>query len=69
MCETQKVTVGDLKAIPVGDCKTFTLPDADAIHSGKSLAYRMQYSLDCRFVCESDFVKKQLTVKKYSRHD
>lgn len=69
MCMTQKVTVADLNAIPAGDERIFVLPDANAIRTAKSLAYQMQYSLKCRFVCESDFVKNQLTVRKYPRHD
>lgn len=62
--ETIKLTVEDLRRIPMGGTETFALPDAQAVRNGKSLLYQQQHVLGCRFTAESDFINCRLTVTK-----
>lgn len=48
----------------MGETITFELPDADAINSGKAIAYRLQNSLRCKFSAVSDFTNNRLTITK-----
>lgn len=48
----------------IGQTVTFELPDADAINSGKAIAYRLQNSLRCKFSAVSDYVNNRLTLTK-----
>lgn len=48
----------------IGKPVTFDLPDADAINTGKAIAYRLQHSLRCKFSAVSDYANNQLTLTK-----
>lgn len=65
--EKKKVTSADLRLMKTGQSLTFELPDARAIDSGKSLAYRLQHSEGCRFTAESDYVNNRLTITRCPR--
>lgn len=60
----QKVTTEVLRKMAIGQTITFDLPDAEAINSGKTIAYRLQYSLHCKFSAVSDYVNNRLTITK-----
>ena len=53
----------------VGDTVTFELPDADAINTGKTIAYRLQHSLHCKFSAVSDYGNNKLTITKTPRDE
>jgi len=59
-----KVTSEDLRKLVEGQAETFELPDAAAINSAKSNAYRMQHLLKCRISASSDYEKNTLTLKR-----
>lgn len=59
-----KVTSDALRKIEVGQSVTFSLPNAEAINSGKTIAYRLQHSLRCKFSAESDYANNRLTITK-----
>lgn len=59
-----KVTTEILRQMRIGQTETFALPDADAINSGKTLAYRLQHSLKCKFSTETDYINNRLTITK-----
>lgn len=61
---TQAVTSGALRNMAMGDTLTFNLPSADAINSGKAIAYRVQHSLRCKFTVSSDYAGNRLTITK-----
>lgn len=48
----------------VGETLTFELPNADAVNSGKAVAYRLQHSLGCKFSAVSDYANNKLTLTK-----
>lgn len=62
--EKEKVTSDALRKMEIGQTVTFDLPDADAINSGKAIAYRLQHSLRCKFSAISDYVNNRLTITK-----
>lgn len=62
--EKKKVTSDALRKMEIGQTVTFELPDADAINSGKAIAYRLQNSLRCKFSAISDYVNNRLTITK-----
>lgn len=62
--EKDKVTSEALRKMQMGETITFELPDADAINSGKAIAYRLQNSLRCKFSAVSDFTNNRLTITK-----
>lgn len=62
--EKKRVTSEVLRQMEVGESITFELPDADAINSGKAIAYRLQNSLRCKFSAISDYVNNRLTITK-----
>lgn len=62
--EKKKVTSDALRNMAIGQTVTFELPDADAINSGKAIAYRLQNSLRCKFSAISDYVNNRLTITK-----
>lgn len=64
--DKKKVTSDVLRKMKVGQTVTFELPDADAINSGKAIAYRLQYSLRCKFSAVSDYANNRLTITKNS---
>lgn len=59
-----KVTTEVLRNMAIGKPVTFDLPDADAINTGKAIAYRLQHSLRCKFSAVSDYANNQLTLTK-----
>lgn len=65
--ENVKVTSEALRRMGIGQTITFHLTDADAINSGKAIAYRLQNSLGCKFSAESDFSNNTLTITKNPR--
>lgn len=62
--EKRKVTSEALRKMEIGQTLTFDLPDADAINTGKAIAYRLQNSLRCKFSATSDYVNNRLTITK-----
>lgn len=62
--EKKKVTSEVLRKMEIGQTVTFELPDADAINSGKAIAYRLQNSLRCKFSAVSDYTNNRLTLTK-----
>lgn len=62
--EKKKVTSAVLREMAVGESRTFELPNADAIDCGKTIAYRLQHSLHCRFTAASDYANNRLTLTK-----
>lgn len=65
----EKVTCEALRKMAVGDTVTFELPDADAINTGKTIAYRLQHSLHCKFSAVSDYGNNKLTITKTPRDE
>lgn len=65
--EKNKVTSEALREMQIGQTLTFDLPDADAINTGKAIAYRLQNSLGCKFSAVSDFANNKLTITKNAR--
>ena len=64
--EKTKVTSEALRKMVIGQSITFDLPDADAINSGKAIAYRLQNSLRCKFQALSDYANNRLTITKHA---
>ena len=62
--EKTKVTSEALRRMEMGETVTFDLPGADAINSGKTIAYRLQHSLQCKFSAEADYINNRLTITK-----
>ena len=63
----KKVTSDALRRMAIGESVTFVLADADAINSGKAIAYRLQNSLRCKFSAISDYANNRLTLTKNAR--
>lgn len=59
-----KVTSDALRGMAIGETLTFELPNADAVNSGKAVAYRLQHSLGCKFSAVSDYANNKLTLTK-----
>ena len=66
--EKKKVTSEALRKMEIGQTITFELSDADAINSGKAIAYRLQNSLRCKFRALSDYANNRLTISKHALH-
>ncbi len=64
--EKTKVTSDALRKMAMGETITFELPDADAINTGKAIAYRLRHSLRCKFTAVSDYVNNRLTITKHA---
>lgn len=62
-----KVTCAVLREMAMGETRTFELPGANAIDCGKTMAYRLQYSLHCKFSAVSDYTNNRLTITKNPR--
>lgn len=62
--EKTKVTSDVLREMKMGETLTFALPDAAAVLTGKSLAYRMGRLLRCKFSAPADFDNNRLTITK-----
>lgn len=65
--EKQKVTIEALRQMEIGQTLTFELPDTGAIESGKTMAYRLQHSLGCKFSAVSDYANNRLTITKSAK--
>lgn len=63
----ERITTDALRAMALGQTRTFELPDAAAIEAGKTLAYREARVSGCRFQAESDYAACRLTLKKLPR--
>ena len=59
-----KLTRNDLRSIPMGRAKTFSLSDANACDNGESLAYQFQNLLCCKFSVQTDYVNSRLTITR-----
>ena len=64
MAEIEKVTREHLRAMAVGETRTFTLPNAQACDNGKTTAYQVQNLEHCRYSVQTDYVNNQLTITK-----
>lgn len=53
-----------LRAVPMGATIVLSLPNARAIDSYKSIAYKLRHELECRFKAKSDFANRRLTLTK-----
>lgn len=56
-----------LRNMRYGEVIEFKLPNADAINSGKTIAYRLQHSLLCKFETSAVYVDNLLTIAKKPR--
>lgn len=56
-----------LRQMEIGQTLTFDLPNAGAIESGKTIAYRLQNMLQCQFTAVSDYANNRLTITKSAR--
>ncbi len=65
--EKDRVTSATLRRMKVGETQTFELPNAEAVNSGKAIAYRLQHSLGCKFSAESDYANNRLSITKNAR--
>ena len=63
----KKVTSEALRKMEIGQTIIFELPDADAINSGKAIAYRLQNSLLCKFSAVSDYANNRLAITKNAK--
>lgn len=59
-----RVTRDALRAMAIGETRSFDLPNAQACDNGKSVAYQMQNLLRCRFSVSTDYVSNRLTITK-----
>jgi len=59
-----RVTRDALRAMAIGETRSFDLPNAQACDNGKSVAYQMQNLLRCRFSVSTDYVNYRLTITK-----
>ncbi|MDE6497114.1 MAG: hypothetical protein K2L21_00455 [Muribaculaceae bacterium] len=65
--KVERITTAMLRNLRMGETAAYELPDAGAINSAKTIAYRLQYSLGCRFKMTSDSEKKLLVVTKTTK--
>lgn len=65
--EKKKVTSDALRKMAIGQTVTFELPDANAIETGKTIAYRTQHILGCKIKAVSDYTNNKLTITKLPR--
>lgn len=61
---TEKVTREDLRAMRMGETRSFDLPNAQACDNGKAVAYQMQNLLGCKFSVSTDYTCNRLTISK-----
>jgi 3-phenylpropionate/cinnamic acid dioxygenase small subunit len=64
MAEIEKVTREHLRAMNVGETRTFTLPNAQACDNGKATAYQVQNLEHCKYSVQTDYVNNRLTITK-----
>lgn len=72
MEKEKRVTSEALREMKMGQTVVFEMPRQEpwlsrAIDSGKTLAYRLQRPLNCRFTASSDFENATLTITKKPR--
>lgn len=60
----ERVTREILRAMRMGETRTFDLPNAQVCDNGKSTAYQMQNILQCRFTVSTDYVNNRLSITK-----
>lgn len=60
----ERVTRDALRAMGMGETRTFDLPNAKACDNGKSVAYQLQNQLQCRFTVSTDYVNNRLSITK-----
>lgn len=60
----ERVTRDALRAMGIGETRTFKLPDAQACDNGKSTAYQMQNVLRCKFSVQTNYTDNTLTITK-----
>lgn len=65
--KTEKVTREDLRAIHVGESRTFELPSYAAVLSAKTSAYSFGRVEGCRFVCVTEPDRPVLTITRMPR--
>lgn len=70
--EKKKVTSDALRKMEIGQTVTFELPSKEpylsrAVNSGKSIAYRLQRELCCKFTTLTDFENARLIITKNAR--
>ncbi|MBQ6357912.1 MAG: hypothetical protein IJI97_03005 [Clostridia bacterium] len=65
MTQVDKISRDDLRALHDGETRTFQLPSAAAVESGKTSAYIFAKLAGIRLRCESDFENKTLTITRY----
>ena len=59
-----KLTRDDLRSIPMGWTKVFTLSDAKACDNGKALTYQTQNLMGCKFSVKTDYTANTLTITR-----
>lgn len=64
MERNDKVTTDALRSMRMGAVAVFDVADANAINSGKALAYRLQHILGCDFKAQSDYANNRLIITK-----
>jgi len=64
MEEIEKVTREHLRAMTIGETRTFNLPSAQACDNGKTTAYQVQNLEPCKFSVQTDYVNNRLTITK-----
>lgn len=72
MWKRKKVTSDALREMGMGQTAVFQLPCQEpalsrSVNSGKTLAYRLQRELGCRFSTAVDYVNATLTITKNAR--
>ena len=60
----ERITRGALRAMGMGETRSFDLPNAQACDNGKSVAYQLQNQLRCKFSVSTDYVNNRLTITK-----
>ena len=60
----ERITRDALRAMNIGETRTFKLPDAQACDTGKSTAYQMQNVLRCKFSVQTNYTENTLTITK-----
>ena len=61
---TERITRDALRAMSIGETRSFKLPDAQACDNGKSTAYQMHNVLRCKFSVQTDYSENTLTITK-----
>lgn len=61
---SRRLTREDLRSIPMGETKTFTLMSAQACDNGKALTYQFQNLIGCKFSVRTDYAACTLTITR-----